>query len=262
MAIIGQLYVREQCAGAKAPAPCLVRTIGMNAMAHKVICLPASDGTTPVLEAHARQQLQDWLPEGSVLACATEAPEGALSDIESLLLGRARGLRRQHFRAGRVAARAALASAGERVDSIGRDAHRAPEWPQGWCGSISHTRGLVLALVAPAKKVAGIGIDAEYHRPVSDRAYARICATGEADTATPAQRLLRFSAKEAVYKCLAPMGGHALGFGDVIVTLSDDGTWTGLPADDARQTLQPWPLIAGHWIATEQHVMTLAWVDR
>jgi len=135
--------------------------------------------------------------------------------------------RRAEFLAGRWCARSALGRAGMHpaaAPAIGPE--RAPLWPAGFTGSITHAQGEAWAVVAADACLRSIGIDLER---ALDAAAARelqpvLCSPGEplpavavADDAswTDAQRLaLLFSAKESFYKCVAPLGGRDLGFAD------------------------------------------------
>ncbi|HWS27500.1 MAG TPA: hypothetical protein VN259_13150, partial [Xanthomonadales bacterium] len=67
--------------------------------------------------------------------------------------------RRREFLAGRLAAHAALTALGER-GAVGRQG-RAPVWPQGCSGSISHANGCAVAVAASARHWQALGIDLE-----------------------------------------------------------------------------------------------------
>lgn len=66
-------------------------------------------------------------------------------------------------RAGLDAATRALASLGARPATVtGHGDDGRPLWPRGWTGSISHDRGLALAVVAPLEgSLLGVGVDVE-----------------------------------------------------------------------------------------------------
>ena len=68
--------------------------------------------------------------------------------------------RRLEYLAGRLAAYAALQSAGMEQPIVGRQ-DRAPVWPAGFCGSISHSAGLAVAIAARSHHWRAIGIDIE-----------------------------------------------------------------------------------------------------
>lgn len=97
---------------------------------------------------------------------------------------------------------------------------RAPIWPQGIVGSISHSKGIAACAVQRQTKIAGIGIDIEHWTP------AKTAASISKEVWLPEeQHLLNhidwsfeqaltvvFSAKEALYKALHPQVGKFFGF--------------------------------------------------
>jgi len=122
-------------------------------------------------------------------------------------------LKRQvEFLAGRVCAqRAAEALTGRRPAAIPPQPDRAPAWPPGMVGSITHTSGYAAALVASATDYQGIGLDCEVLLSRQQLALRRhICVAGELEALqaahpdwAPEQLLtLIFSAKESLFKCL------------------------------------------------------------
>lgn len=130
------------------------------------------------------------------------------------------GRRQAEFLAGRAAAHDALALAGcpsAFGHHIGRDQFGAPQWPNGWIGSITHTADTCAAIAAPMRTYLSLGIDLESARGNGmDRAIARICMTPEDDRNVPP--VLIFSAKEAVYKACHPILGGNLWFTDFIIS--------------------------------------------
>jgi enterobactin synthetase component D len=140
--------------------------------------------------------------------------------------------RQLEFIAGRVAALAALRAAGlAQPPAIPIGADRAPVWPAGYVGSITHSAGSAWAVAAPAALVRAVGIDLEriIDAPLMRELAAKVMAGDEALFAVPrwpATRLfsLVFSAKESAYKCLAAHGGHGLEFLDLRLVALDAGT--------------------------------------
>ena len=117
------------------------------------------------------------------------------------------------LRAGRVYAKRALAMIGiENVDlPVGPD--RAPRWPEGVVGSLTHVRGLngshVAAAVGWARDIRGLGIDVEYTMAPAPDVWKTILTKRELDqiSALPADRrgpevLNRWCTKEAATKAL------------------------------------------------------------
>ncbi len=127
-------------------------------------------------------------------------------------------LRRQSWVAGRVVLTAALEAIGAPRTPLLCEPRGAARLPAGFSGSISHTRGLVAALAAPAH-AGSIGIDVEALSPARMRIGERVlCPAERAAVAAlePAARwratLLRFSLKEAFYKAIDRLLGRFLGF--------------------------------------------------
>ncbi|WP_083097701.1 4'-phosphopantetheinyl transferase family protein [Pseudophaeobacter leonis] len=130
--------------------------------------------------------------------------------------------RRQEFAAGRDAAHQAMALLGAPVQAIPVAENRAPIWPAGLVGSISHTRSCAMAVVAHAGNMAagdirGLGLDVEEDKPLADELWPAICSVSEQDwlrqQAKPGQMAkLVFSAKEAAYKCQFTLSARYYGF--------------------------------------------------
>ena len=94
---------------------------------------------------------------------------------------------------------------------------RAPIWPEGLTGSITHTRGCAMAIVARNSDVRALGIDVEQDTPLPDKLLSAICTDAERnwlkDQANPGQLAkVIFSAKEAAYKCQYTISQKYFGF--------------------------------------------------
>ena len=125
---------------------------------------------------------------------------------------------------------------------------RAPVWRAGVCGSISHTDEHAAAAVGRVP----IGIDLE--------SLANAARTPDllSMVALPSERdqlaALVFSAKESVYKCLYPTGGHFLEFHDVELAFGD-GVFTLLRAAHYPRTVH------GRFAIDADHVATVALIS-
>lgn len=166
----------------------------------------------------------------SVRASAIGASLDALHAAERALVARAVPKRQHEFASGRRLARALLAELGCGDAPLLADAQRAPLWPAGFVGSISHGHGVCVAAVARRGAIAGIGVDVEAADAVHAELWSRVlCANEEAWLrARPAgeQTALAavfFSAKEAVYKAQFPITAARLGFHDVELELDAAG---------------------------------------
>jgi enterobactin synthetase component D len=153
-------------------------------------------------------------PARAVDACA------ALRDELPLALRRAVPQRQYEFLVGRRLAHELL---GAPCGQLGR----APVWPPGFAGSISHTRQLVVVVVAPMSlRRRAIGVDIEsLDCDASARAALARCFTSAERgllRAVPDGELLGFSAKEAVYKAIHAGLGLSPNFLDAQVVAVDN----------------------------------------
>lgn len=163
------------------------------------------------------------------------ADPAALPPLEAALAARLAPRRRRAFAAGRQCARGLLAAVGAGVPALGIGSLRAPAWPEGVVGSISHDAGLCVVAVARAGVARGLGVDVESDRPLDGRLRRRVCSDEELARLEDAPeemagRLakLTFSAKEAVYKCIHPLWARPIGFRAVALRFaSPDGAAAG-----------------------------------
>jgi hypothetical protein len=113
--------------------------------------------------------------------------------------------RRREFWMGRSAAHRALVDLGA-ADSPVLAARRRPVFPAGLTGSISHSAGAAVAIVASADRFGSLGIDLELN-PLPESASALVLGSEELERFTDGQCSCTeaFAAKEAVYKALDPL---------------------------------------------------------
>jgi 4'-phosphopantetheinyl transferase EntD len=146
---------------------------------------------------------------------------------EEAAVARAVTGRRREFATVRHCARQALAHLGGPVGPIVPGPRGAPQWPDGFVGSMTHCTGYRAAAVARRADVATLGVDAEPHAPLPDNVLRLIAGPAEcaqlAELASGApdthwDRVL-FCAKEALYKAWFPVTGRWLGFEEAKVTL-------------------------------------------
>ena len=157
----------------------------------------------------------------------TPGDESVLHQLERELIRDARTKRRGEFAAARHCARSALARFGIPYQPILQDRHGAPRWPHGICGSITHTDGCILGVVALDRRVAALGVDVEVRTATfPEKALAPLCRPEEAaellGLPSPLLHLRAFavfSAKEAIYKAVYGATGDRLGFQDARVQL-------------------------------------------
>ena len=209
--------------------------------------------------------LEEILPPQvrSAEAFGESTPEPLFPEELALVAG-AGQRRRDEFAAARACARRALGGLGLPPGPVLRDASRAPLWPRGVVGSLTHCAGYRAAAVAWSTGTAGdgtadpagiatsagvatIGIDAEPHEALPDGVLGLVASAGERDGLDRLRRddpsvcwdRLLFCAKEAVYKAWFPLARRWLGFADAVVGIHPDGRFSarlglapgaGLPA--------------------------------
>jgi 4'-phosphopantetheinyl transferase EntD len=199
----------------------------------------------------------------SVLPAGVEAdelvgPAGApwMYPEEAAAVAAAVPARREEYAAVRACARTALTRIGLPAGPIPTGPGRAPVWPAGVVGSMTHCDGYRAAAVAPADRWAGIGIDAEVLAPLPDGVAPLVMSAAEraalrvVDPAVCPDRVL-FSAKESVYKVWYPLVGTWLGFDDVDVRLGP-GTFVALIEPDGLGTDE----LRGRWAVHGGFVVT------
>jgi 4'-phosphopantetheinyl transferase EntD len=165
-----------------------------------------------------------------VVAAALRGPGDVtqLLPAEADCLGRAAPQRVAEYAAGRQCARLALAQLGITGVAVLAAPDRRPVWPASVVGSITHTRGLCAAVVAPRSSFRGLGIDTEIIGNVHADLWPRICVPAEiswleslAQHHRAAAAALVFAAKEAFYKCQSPLTDEWLRFADLAVQVTD-----------------------------------------
>lgn len=144
--------------------------------------------------------------------------------------------RRREFITARRCARDALGVLGHPPAPVRPGPGRAPIWPAGVVGSITHCAGYRAAAVSGREGPASIGIDAEPHAPlptgvlesiVAGADEARLAELARAEPSIRWDRLL-FSAKESIYKAWYPVTGRWLGFEDASVSIeASSASFTG-----------------------------------
>jgi 4'-phosphopantetheinyl transferase EntD len=177
-------------------------------------------------------------------ACAemfSDAPESTMLPVEHAAVEGAVAERRREFATVRYCARTALNRLGVSAVPILPDRDRAPKWPVGVVGSMTHCVGYRAAAVARSSRLRALGIDAEPHAPLPDETLdlvlrdeerAGLLTLADAHPRVHWDRVF-FCAKEAIYKAWFPLTRRWLDFADVSTTVHPDGTF------------RAWPRVAG-----------------
>ncbi len=152
-----------------------------------------------------------------LVSCAFDPAHLASDDFQRAAIEQTPALQRSvakrqaEYLAGRVCARAALQRLDGRdyVPATGDD--RAPIWPAGISGSITHGKGWAAAVVARSSDCAGLGLDQEslLDDERAERLAKEILTEAELLRLDPAQVgltvTLTFSLKESLFKALYPL---------------------------------------------------------
>lgn len=170
-------------------------------------------------------------PSGVIAEESAPLPERApLLPAEEQMIPSAGARRQREFRAGRLCAHRALAWLGMADAPLLNGPDRAPVWPHGVSGSISHTDTYAVAVVARASAFPLLGVDAEPDEPVEPETWPLLCTPRElrhihAAPSAEQGRLVRllFSAKECAYKAQYPHTRAFLDFRDVEIEPDLDG---------------------------------------
>ena len=169
--------------------------------------------------------IQSLFPDCVTTACCRIADADGILDLaECSGIEHAVDKRRQEFIAGRICARQAL----ERLGIFTGPLHKLPNgsiaWPDGIMGTVSHNEIWCGAAVARRCDVAGIGLDIETVARMGKKLWRRILTEEERawldrQAVAEAQQsvALIFSAKEAVYKCIAALVQGRIGFMNAVI---------------------------------------------
>lgn len=190
------------------------------------------------------------LEHGRCIGVRLPAPLDRLVAEERALAARLVEARRDSWVGGRVALRTALERENVDAPAIVADDRGAPAVPRGIAASISHKGSVAVALVAREVR-ARIGVDVEQDAPPRVDVSARVLAEDEAGDV-----LLRFSAKEAIYKALDPFVRRYVAFKEVSVMPRADGS------AEVRARLREGPFaIDVHWRRFDGLLLTTSRVD-
>jgi enterobactin synthetase component D len=167
------------------------------------------------------------LPEADV--DVDDLARAALLPEERAFAATLSSVRRRTWVGGRVALRQALTLAGLEAPALLSDPRGAPLLPNGVAGSVTHKARVAAALVT-LEASARVGVDIENDEVGSVDISTRVLTgdeIGELALLEPRSRarevLLRFSAKEALYKALDPFVQRYVGFKEAVVSTRPDG---------------------------------------
>lgn len=130
---------------------------------------------------------------------------------------------------GRVLARVLMHRMGIEPQPLLRGLDRAPIWPKGVVGSITHTEEICAIAMAASSEFSAVGIDIEPRIAVREPLWDRIARNDEMTRMAPLDGIkIRwlFCAKEAFFKAQFGLTSRMLYHHDVsVVPLDDDGAF-------------------------------------
>lgn len=196
------------------------------------------------------------------MECSTDD----LLDGEFVSVGRAVAQRRHEFIGGRVMARRAMTRLGVAPQAIPAGSDRAPIWPAGLVGSITHTDRWCAAVVARADEILSVGIDVADAHSVGPELWQILCTLAEFEwlSMLPAKdrelgATALFSAKESVFKAQYPLTRRMLDHHDVEIRLSGDWHhWEAELMEPPEDLVNEWPIVEGRLLIDDAMLATCA----
>jgi 4'-phosphopantetheinyl transferase EntD len=156
--------------------------------------------------------------------CRVSEAEITLDPEERAVIEHAVAGRRQEYMAGRLCARQALQQLGVTAGPLSKLPDGSIAWPEGIIGAVSHSETWCGAAVARRSDAAGIGLDIETIARIKEKLWRRILTPEERSwiAGQPAAEMQQwaahmFSAKEALYKCIAALVRPGIGFMDAVI---------------------------------------------
>ena len=154
-----------------------------------------------------------------------------------------------------------MAALGEEVTGIPRGADRAPVWPEGLVGSISHDQSGAIAIVAKRHRMLGVGIDIEPAAPLPEELAGSVLMRGERGGDGLSGRAI-FSAKECVYKALYPLTGEVWPFTAIFVRPDPEKDRFEAEVSRAAGPLPAGTILAGTLLIRPDRILTAITIKR
>lgn len=158
--------------------------------------------------------------------------------------------RRNEFATGRACLRQALGALGCEYRSIPTGDDRVPALPPGIVGSVSHSRKLAVAVVAWRETACAVGVDVEKVTSLNPEIWPLITRSDELVPLRERGTLegLRFSCKEAAFKCWYQAGGNRIiEFLDVRIEIGPGAFTARMPPPGPTSIEGRWAELHGHW---------------
>ena len=196
--------------------------------------------------------------EATALAMARVGDyRGELSESERREMVPMAEVRQFGFASGRYCAKLAQLDVGLQPVPVLRDA-RVPVWPAGCTGSITHSKQIAAAVVS--RTLTGVGVDVEEVHRLDAKLYDMLFTDAERDKlpryGVDADTVM-FSAKEAGYKAIYPLGQKFIGFQDAEVDLDTAHHTFRIRYLGTHPPNKALDHGRGHWVRCAGHVLTL-----
>lgn len=159
------------------------------------------------------------LPATVAVGASGPCDPAGLHPSEAACIARALPARQREFAGGRAGLRAAQSALKLAPLPVPMGPDRAPLWPPGLRGSLTHAQGLCLAVLTADPGIRALGLDLEADAPLPPEVLAEVVQPDDGDLPPP----VVFSVKEAVFKALYPQVRQVFGFDAVRVSAAPGG---------------------------------------
>lgn len=191
--------------------------------------------------------------------------KGSLFSEEINCIKNAANKRKNEFTAGRICARVALRKFGHTQFPLLMGKDRAPCWPNGISGSISHTNIYCGVAIAYKKDFPSLGIDMELIDRLGKNLWPQIFTVREQswiqelpENEQVQSATLLFSAKECFYKFQYPLTKRWVGFEDVEIEANlVDGKFNVHLLKDIPFLDEIESTYSGHFLFHADHIFTV-----
>lgn len=191
-------------------------------------------------------------------------PTHLLWPQERAVIARSVEKRRREFAAGRFLGRRVLQRLGFAELPIPVRLDRAPEWPRGVVGSISHTEALCVVCAARSCDALGLGVDVELREGLDASLTKLVCTPTELevlDALNPHARAalgkIIFSAKESLYKAQYALTAEFLDFSAVSVEVDPhSSSWYATFNVKAGEAFAPGDTVCGRYLENGGFIAT------
>lgn len=199
--------------------------------------------------------MERLLPAGVRVAEAFgDLAEARLHPDEVAAVAGAVPSRRREFATTRHLARRAMRDLDLPPSPVPRGSDRAPVWPPGVVGALTHCEGYRAAALARAGTVRAVGIDAEPHAALPPGVASLVLRADEDRAGIDGVHTdrVRFSAKESIFKAWYPLTGRWVDFSRARVVLLPDGRFDAVVDPNLG-----WPTtVSGRWLVADGLVLT------